>query len=203
MAMIRYPLPITQAMLAKANENENKPRYNTAGDWSQGAFGNEEDIATLTTPVVGKDSAQSVTPYPIRTQTAKAAAMTVALGYPASGVPILDDLGEDYGTYKGQAGRTGPIDPWQPYPDASSPPLLSGLSPNNGGVAGGTLVAITGAGFTGATAVTFGGTAATAVTVVNNNTITCTAPAKTAGSYDVVVTTPKGSSPAGTKFTYS
>jgi hypothetical protein len=197
MAMIRYPLPITQAMLAKANENENKPRYNTPGDWSMGVFGNEEDIATRSTPVVGSDSAFTVTPYPIRTQAAKAAAMV------GGARPIVDDLGEDYGSYKGQAGRTGPIDPWQPYPDASSPPLLAGLAPNNGGVAGATAVVITGAGFTGATAVTFGGTAATAVVVVDNNTITCSSPAKTAGAYDVVVTTPKGSSPTGTKFTYA
>jgi IPT/TIG domain-containing protein len=203
MAMIRYPLPITPAMLLPANENITKPRYNTPADWSMGAFGNEEDIATRTTPVVGPDSTQTFTPYPIRTQAGKAAAMTTALGYPATGVPIVDDLGKDYGNYAGAAGRTGPITPPMPYPNASSPPLLTGLSPNNGGVAGGTLVTISGAGFTGATAVTFGGTAATGVAVVNNNTITCTSPAKTAGPYDVVVTTPTGSSPAGTKFTYS
>src|SRR4029077_9038057 len=127
--------------------------------------GNEEDIATRSTPVVGPDSAFTFTPYPIRTQAAKAAAMTVALGFPASGVPIVDDLGEDYGTYKGQAGRTGPIDPWQPYPIATSPPLMTCLAPNNGCGAGGTLVTISGAGFSGATAVTFGGTAATGITV--------------------------------------
>jgi hypothetical protein len=197
MAMVRYPLPITNAMLLPTNENITKPRYSTPADWSMGVVGNEEDIATLSTPVVGKESTQTITPYPIRTQAAKAAAMV------GGALPILDDLGEDYGIYKGQAGRTGPIDPWQPYPDASSPPLMTGLMPNAGGVAGATQVTISGAGFTGATAVTFGGTAATSIVVVNNNTITCSSPAKTAGSYDVVVTTPKGSSPTGTKFTYA
>jgi len=197
MTMVRYPLPITPAMLLPANENVTKPRYNTPADWSMGAFGNEEDIATRTVPIVGPDSAFSFTPYPIGTQSAKAAAMI------GGARPILDDLSEDYGTYKGQAGRTGPIDPWQPYPTAASPPLMTGLSPNNGGVAGGTLVTISGTGFTGATAVTFGGTAATAVTVVNSNTITCSSPAKTAGSYDVIVTAPAGATPAGTKFTYA
>ena len=197
MAMIRYPLPITVAMLTRANENENKPRYDTPADWSMGVFGNEEDIATLSTPVVGAESTQTVTPYSIRTQAAKAATMV------GGARPIVDDLGKDYGNYSGAAGRTGPITPKTPYPDASSPPLLTGLAPNNGGVAGATGVTITGAGFTGATAVTFGGTAATAINVVDNNTITCSSPAKAAGSYDVIVTTPKGSSPAGTKFTYA
>jgi len=197
MAMIRYPLPITPAMLTPANENILKPRYDTPADWSMGVYGNEEDIATLSTPVVGKDSAFTSTPYPIRTQAGKAATM---VGGPR---PIVDDLGKDYGIYAGQAGRTGPITPKTPYPDATTPPLLTGLAPNNGGVAGATLVTINGAGFTGATAVTFGGTAATAVNVVDNNTITCSSPAKTAGAYDVIVTTPKGSSPTGVKFTYA
>jgi IPT/TIG domain len=198
MTMVRYPLPITPAMLLPANENIMKPRYyGNPGDWSMGVSGNEEDIATRSTPVLGPDSAQTFTPYPIRTQSAKAAAMV------GGALPILDDLGKDYGNYAGAAGRTGPITPSMPYPNASSPPLLTGLSPNNGGVAGATQVTITGAGFTGATAVTFGGTAATAVVVVNNNTITCASPAKTAGTYDVIVTAPNGSTPAGTKFTYS
>jgi IPT/TIG domain-containing protein len=203
MAMIRYPLPITQAMLTPANQFVSYPRYNIPGDWSMGVTGNEEDIAAFSTPVVRAADGGTVTPYPIRTQAAKAAAMTTALGYPAGGVPILDDLGKDYGTYAGQAGRTGPITPQTPYPTVNTPPILTGLSPNAGGVAGGTLVTISGAGFTGATAVTFGGTAATAVTVVNTNTITCSSPAKTAGTYDVIVTAPAGSSPTGTKFTYS
>jgi IPT/TIG domain-containing protein len=196
-SMIRYPLPITPAMLLPANENILLPRYNTPADWSMGVFGNEEDIATRSTPVVGKDSAFTFTPYPIRTQSAKAASMV------GGARPILDDLGKDYGNYAGQAGRTGPITPQTPYPNASSPPIMTGLMPNNGGIAGGTQVTITGAGFTGATAVTFGGTAATSIVVVDNNTITCTSPAKAAGSYDVIVTAPTGSTPTGTKFTYS
>jgi hypothetical protein len=56
-------------------------------------------------------------------------------------------------------------------------------------------VTLNGKNFTGATGVTFGGTAATLVTVVNNNQLTCTLPAKAAGAYLVVVTTPTGSSP--------
>ena len=197
MAMVRYPLPITVAMLTRANENEARPRYDTPADWSQGATGNEEDIATLTTPVVDKSSSASVTPYAIRTQAAKAATMV------GGARQIVDDLGKDYGTYAGAAGRTGPITPKTPYPDASSPPFVASVLPNTGGVAGGTSVSISGAGLTGATGVTFGGTAATAVTVVDSNTVTCTSPAKTAGQYDVVVTTPRGTNPTGIKFTYA
>ena len=50
---------------------------------------------------------------------------------------------------------------------AAAAPVVTGLSPTSGPEAGGTLVSITGSGFTGATAVDFGTTAATNVTVVN------------------------------------
>jgi len=45
----RYPLPLTAAMLAKANPYEGKPRYdsvsNVAADWHGGDFGQDVDIA--------------------------------------------------------------------------------------------------------------------------------------------------------------
>ena len=47
-------------------------------------------------------------------------------------------------------------------------PTVTGLSPTSGPAAGGTLVTITGTGFTGATAVDFGTTAATSFTVVSD-----------------------------------
>jgi hypothetical protein len=81
--------------------------------------------------------------------------------------------------------------------DTPLQPSVSSVSPNTGLAAGGTAVTISGVNFTGATAVTFGGAAATAVVVVNAGTITCTSPAKTAGTYDVQVTTPNGTSPIG------
>jgi IPT/TIG domain len=82
-------------------------------------------------------------------------------------------------------------------------PVVTGLSPINGPVTGGTLVTITGTGFAGATAVDFGTAAATNVTVVSNTEITADSPAGT-GVVQVIVTTPSGksaSSPAD-KFTY-
>jgi hypothetical protein len=195
MGMVRYPLPITGAMLARANAtNEAKPRYSTGSDFSGGAPGNEEDAATAASVIT--DINGTVGPYAPKTQAQKAAAMVPPLS-------IVDDLGKDYGVYANGAGRTGPITPQTPYPDKTSPPIVTSVTPNTGGVAGGVGVTISGAGFTGATAATVGGTALTAFVVVDNNTITATMPAKTAGAYDVLVNTPRGSSQAGIKFTYA
>ena len=83
-------------------------------------------------------------------------------------------------------------------------PTVTGLSPTSGPQAGGTVVTITGTGFTGATAVNFGTTAATNFTVVSDTTITADSPAGT-GVVDVTVTTPGGTSatsPAD-QFTYA
>jgi hypothetical protein len=82
-------------------------------------------------------------------------------------------------------------------------PAVTGVSPNSGPAAGGTLVTITGTGFTGATAVDFGTTAATDVTVQTATTITALSPAGT-GLVNVTVTTSNGSSATSTadQFTY-
>jgi IPT/TIG domain len=72
-------------------------------------------------------------------------------------------------------------------------PTVTGLSPTTGPAAGGTLVTITGTGFTGATAVDFGTTAATSFTVVNATTITAVTPPG-AGTVGVTVITPAGTS---------
>ncbi|MFY1658578.1 phage tail tube protein [Micromonospora sp. WMMD1274] len=79
-------------------------------------------------------------------------------------------------------------------PNASPLPVVAGLAPTGGGVAGGTLVEIRGRRFTGATAVTFGGTAATSFRVVSDTLIVAVAPAKAASTVDVLVTTPGGTS---------
>ncbi len=68
-------------------------------------------------------------------------------------------------------------------------PTVTGLSPTEGPLAGGTLVTITGTGFTGATAVEFGSSLAADVTVVNDTTITAESPPGT-GSQPVSVITP-------------
>ena len=79
-------------------------------------------------------------------------------------------------------------------PAMAAAPTVAGLSPTSGAAAGGTPVAITGTGFTGATAVSFGLGAATNVIVVDDSDITANSPAGS-GIVDVTVTTPGGTSP--------
>ncbi|WP_197464264.1 IPT/TIG domain-containing protein [Microbacterium sp. TNHR37B] len=82
-----------------------------------------------------------------------------------------------------------------------APPTVTDLDPTSGPEAGGTLVTITGTGFTGATAVTFDGTPGTAFTVVSDTEIQVTTPAHAPGTVDVVVEHPGGDTDAG-EFTY-
>jgi hypothetical protein len=78
------------------------------------------------------------------------------------------------------------------------------ISPASGGVAGGTTIKITGANFTGVSAVKFGSTSASAFTVESTTEITATAPARKPGTVDVNVVTSHGtSSPtSGDRFTF-
>jgi hypothetical protein len=82
-------------------------------------------------------------------------------------------------------------------------PSVTSVTPSSGPTAGGTSVIIAGSGFTGATAVSFGATAATTFTVDNANQITATAPAQAAGTVDVTVTAPSGTSPTGASDQYT
>jgi hypothetical protein len=176
MAMVRYPLPITPAMLAPANPRVDYPRYSTAADWNQGASGADIYVSTATSPKVGAEgvNANALPPVTPATQAARVAANLPTYAMTA-------DIGADYGPYKGSAGRTGVIDPYEPYPDVTSPPTVVGVTPNTGPAAGGTAITISGQNLTGATLVTIGGTAATSVVVVNSNTITAASPVKVAG----------------------
>ncbi len=74
-------------------------------------------------------------------------------------------------------------------------PKVTGVAPFAGLASGGTAVAIHGTGFAGATAVKFGSANATGFTVSSPTSITATSPAD-AGTVDVTVTTPDGTSPA-------
>jgi hypothetical protein len=73
-------------------------------------------------------------------------------------------------------------------------PGVTGVTPNNGPIAGGTNVTVSGSNFVTGATVTIGGTAATSVTVVNATTITATTPAHAAGAVAVVVTNPDAQS---------
>ena len=73
-------------------------------------------------------------------------------------------------------------------------PQVTGLSPASGPTTGGTSVTITGSNFTGSTAVSFGGVPAASFTLNSGTQITAVAPAAAAGSVDVRVTGPGGTS---------
>ena len=77
----------------------------------------------------------------------------------------------------------------QPQPN----PNITLLAPSTGPSSGGTTVTITGSNFTGATAVNFGSTPATSFVVNSDTSITAVAPSG-AGTVDISVTTPSGTS---------
>ncbi|GGZ71915.1 hypothetical protein GCM10010371_34510 [Streptomyces subrutilus] len=81
-------------------------------------------------------------------------------------------------------------------------PTVTSVTPNSGPVAGGDLVTITGTDLTGST-VDFGGVPATGVTCTATS-CTVSTPAHAAGTVDVRVTTPGGTSPvtAADQYTY-
>ncbi|MGD0081318.1 MAG: IPT/TIG domain-containing protein, partial [Methanoregula sp.] len=86
---------------------------------------------------------------------------------------------------------------------STAPPIVTGISPANGTILGGTSVSISGTAFTGVTAVKFGSTPATSYTFNNDTSITTIAPAGN-GTIDITVITPGGTSAtsAAGKFTY-
>lgn len=97
--------------------------------------------------------------------------------------------------------REDPGDAFQFGTDTVLAPRLESLETVNEALsvaalpaAGGTALFVYGDNFTGATGVTFGGTAGTVFSVVDDNTIRVTSPAKTAGAYAVVVTKGVGNS---------
>ncbi len=90
-----------------------------------------------------------------------------------------------------------------PYPATPAVPLITSVTPTALAAAGGQLVTIKGAGFTGTTGITFATTAATVYTVEGDGSIVVVSPAHTAGSGPVVVTNATGPSTTGVTVTYS
>ena len=83
-------------------------------------------------------------------------------------------------------------------------PTVTGVSPSSGPTTGGTPVTVTGTNFTAATAVDFGATAGTGLVVNSATSISITSPTGTAGTVDVTVITPVGTSATSgaDEFTY-
>lgn len=84
-----------------------------------------------------------------------------------------------------------------------APPAITGVSPNIGPAAGGTMVAISGTGFTHATAVTFDGIAGTGLVVKSDTSLDITAPAHAPGLVDIRVASSYGTSAPGGADQYS
>ncbi len=84
-------------------------------------------------------------------------------------------------------------------------PSVSSLSPSSGSTAGGTLVTLSGSGFTDASAVTLNGNTISDFTVNSDNQITLIMPPGSAGVWDLTVTSPIGASTPSSsdQFTYS
>ena len=91
------------------------------------------------------------------------------------------------------------------YNTAPNPPSVSDVTPDNGGVDGGTAITITGSDFTTTedTSVAIGGNSALNVIVVSSKTITCVTPGHQAGTFDVVVANSFGSDTLPDAFTYN
>lgn len=85
---------------------------------------------------------------------------------------------------------------------AAAPTIASRVPTGNLLTAGGQLLQLTGTNFTGTTGVTVGATAATPFLVEDDQHLTVVTPAKSAGSYNVVVTNAVGPS-AGFSVTYA
>lgn len=103
------------------------------------------------------------------------------------------------------AGGTTGQTPNSPLTALGPAPEVTGLDPSSGPASGGTWVVISGPDLAEATAVSFGAVPATAYQVVSANQVRAEAPPEAAGTVDVRVTTPSGTSPLSPadRFTYT
>ncbi len=84
-------------------------------------------------------------------------------------------------------------------------PSVTSITPVSGSLAGGTVVAVVGTGLVvGSTTALFGTTAGTSVSCSSTTSCSATSPSESAGTVDLTVTTPDGTSPTGTsdRFTF-
>jgi len=83
-------------------------------------------------------------------------------------------------------------------------PRVDGVSPSSGTINGGTWVTVSGAALRRTTQVHFGGSEAQRIEVVSDTRLRVLSPQHLPGSVDITVTTPGGSSPAGSgdRYTY-
>lgn len=144
----------------------------------------------------------------------KTALLAKTTDVPVTHVTVNEDIYQTYNyppyedkfaTFEGERRllfKAGQVVPKTAIDDLYVAGTIASISPATGPAAGGTPVTIKGTRFSGASGVTFGGTAATAFVIVNDTTITCTTPAKTAGAYNVVVTDDAGNITLTNGYTY-
>ena len=114
-------------------------------------------------------------------------------------------------TYNGYWTAQGNANAWWPFNTSwalcmltGAAPSVASVSPDHGPSTGGTLVTVTGSGFTAPAMVAFGATWAPSVTVVDSQTIQATAPAHAAGTVAVRVRIADGQETAlAAAYTYS
>lgn len=84
-------------------------------------------------------------------------------------------------------------------------PTVTFISPSTGPATGNTIVTITGTGFTSSGMTVKFGTVSAVFTYIDTTTIVAVAPAQSAGTVDIIVTTPGGTSPntAADNYTYT
>jgi formylglycine-generating enzyme required for sulfatase activity len=82
------------------------------------------------------------------------------------------------------------------------PPGITQVTPLQGSTLGGTVIAITGSGLSGVTAVSIGGAPCTAVTVLSPTLVRATTPPGVVGQAAISVTAPSGTTLAPAPFTY-
>jgi hypothetical protein len=130
-----------------------------------------------------------------------------ARGGGASAAGPSEQSGAPAGTATGStpasSGASGQV-PLAVPAEGAARPVVSGLDPASGPASGGVWVTISGSGFSGATAVSFGTAPATAFAVVSPTELRAEAPAHAPGRVEVRVTTPAGTSAPvpGDLFTY-
>jgi hypothetical protein len=130
-------------------------------------------------------------------------------GTPASGLSVLSST---QATVTTPAHAAGAVDVSVTTPGGSGTlpngytyvvaPVLTSVAADEGPVAGGQTVTLTGAGFRAGMQVAVGGAPATDVTVLSGTQATVTTPAHPVGPVDVTVSTPGGSSTLGSAYTY-
>ncbi|MCC7072452.1 MAG: IPT/TIG domain-containing protein [Deltaproteobacteria bacterium] len=121
------------------------------------------------------------------------AGVTVA-GAPASDVVVVDDRTLTLTAPAGVAGAAPIVVTRVDAANATlngvlyfEPVVVTAVAPSSGDAAGGTVVTVSGRGFSGASALSFGGTAATDLVVLSDTELTATTPAGAAGPVAVRV----------------